>query len=131
MIAKPGDKVVYIGYSGYSAEIRIANGIFLKGRPYIVDEVNQDGFNEKLKIVGTNLFFPDAFFKKYNAEHDAHLDFGAQPDQDQMTLRDQFAMAVLPALITFKLAQSPTATMREISKAAYLLADDCMEARKK
>lgn len=59
-----------------------------------------------------------------------------QPDQDQMTLRDQFAMAALDGLINLEYNQimtneSGSISFVEIATNAYQLADALMNARMK
>lgn len=128
MTAKPGDKVVYIGYSDRNQDTHTANGIFIKGDSYIVDEVQQDGYITKLKICGTNMFFPSIFFKEYNPAHHARLDAPAKPDQDQMMLRDQFAMAAMQAMLQGSIMGS--VKIEGLAEKSYMVADALMEARK-
>jgi len=52
-----------------------------------------------------------------------------QPDQDQMTLRDQFAMAALPCMSGI-IKTDGALCFDEVAKLAYMMADELMEARK-
>ena len=75
--------------------------------------------------------------EKLDAAYKAVIDFldeKAKPDQDQMTLRDQFAMAALNALIAKEYKDDVKRGAKGVpifAQYAYEYADAMLEARKK
>ena len=124
--AKQGDKVVFTCKGGFDGDQFNAKQHLIIGNIYEVEHVSVGGFHSSVKIVGIEKLFNTALFDDY-------VEPDSKPNEDQMTLRDQFAMAALNALISKEYKDDVKRGAKGVpifAQYAYEYADAMIEARK-
>lgn len=121
---KEGDKVVFTANGGYKDQITEAKKHLTLGGVYQIDSVQMGGWATYIRLCGMTAAMNTAMFDDY-VEPAAP----AQPDQDQMTLRDRFAMAAMQEFMRNSFVMEDFAP-KVVAELSFKMADSMLEERK-